>query len=149
MQGFESSVQPICVPLRCYCCPVCANTLAHSWRPMADWLLSMFFPCVVLILPQKWAHLQLAVAPWLPLCWQVLPHLWTQGSYPQPHTHLHTHLHTHTLVLSHTDSQEINTQKHSFFSVMLKYHCRQEGLPFLIVACQISLRSLLSGLRGK
>ncbi len=65
------------------------------------------------------------------------------------HTHTHTHTFTHTLVFSHTDSQDRNTRRHSFFSVTLKYHCRQEGLQFLIVARQISLRSLHSGLREK
>lgn len=57
--------------------------------------------CLFFVLPQTWAHFQLAVDPRLPLCWQVLPHLWTQGSYtPSASSQTNTHINTqppHTL----------------------------------------------------
>lgn len=55
------------------------------------------------------------------------------GAATLSHIHIYIYTHLHTL----TARKETLT----FFSVMLKYHCRQEGLPFLIVACQISARS--------
>lgn len=50
---------------------------------------------------------------------------------------------TYTFTFTHTCTHTLTARKETltFFSVTLKYHCRQEGLPFLIVACQNSARS--------
>ncbi len=101
---------------------VARSVRTHTHTPDGPWRIGCrwcFFLCVVFVLPQMWAHLRLAVALRLPLCWQVLPHLWTQGSYSQPHTHTHiyTHTHTHTRILTHWKPGS----KHSQTQFLLSY----------------------------
>lgn len=83
---------------------VARSVRTHAHTPDGPWRTGCcrcFFPCVVLILPQMWAHLWLAVASWLPLCWQVSTSPLDTGQLPSAtHTFTHTYTHSYSLTLT-------------------------------------------------